>query len=188
MDLDSAKPLTADFITDSVPYLCKGVRDSAVFCFHYIIIEIKLGCRMFHKVITAPSTEAELEKVAKIYEVLGMPGAVGSTDCTHIPLGKCPVSWKNQCTGKEGFPTLSYSMTCDHTRRIMACSGGFPGSYNDKTIARYDSFISDISGADLFKNFTYTLQTKSGPVQKKGKRLFISSCRTHNVATAAIRL
>jgi hypothetical protein len=130
---------------------------------------------MFHKVITAPASKAELDKVAKIYEILGMPGAVGSTDCTHIPLGKCPVSWKNQCTGKEGFPTLSYSMTCDHTRRIMACSGGFPGSYNDKTIARYDSFISDISQNALFKDFTYTLQTKSGAVQKKGSRLFSSN-------------
>jgi hypothetical protein len=109
-------------------------------------------------------------KVAKIYSLLGMPGAVGSTDCTHIALGKCPTSMKNSCTGKEGFPTLSFSMTCDHTRKIMACSGGFPGSYNDMTIARYDSFISEVASNPLFTNHAYSLQLKKGVVQRKGEQ------------------
>ena len=124
-----------------------------------------------------PSTTEEVQKIANIYAMLGIPGAVGSTDCTHIPLGKCPVSWKNSCIGKEGFPTLSYSMTCDHTRKIMACTGGFPGSYNDKTIARYDSFISEVAQNPLFANFKYNLQTKDGAIEKTGcslKGLFVT--------------
>jgi hypothetical protein len=103
--------------------------------------------------------------------MLGMPGAVGSTDCTHIPLGKCPVSWKNSCTGKEGFPTLAYSMTCDHTRKIMHCTGGFPGAYNDKTIARYDSFITDVGQNKMFTNLTYNTKTKQDVVERKGAYL-----------------
>lgn len=84
--------------------------------------------RLFHKVVVPPKNTEELDRIAKIYTMLGLVGAVGSTDCTHVPLGKCPASWRNVCVGKEGFPTLSYSMTCDHSRKIMACSGGFPGS------------------------------------------------------------
>lgn len=134
--------------------------------------------RLFHVTVTPPSTAEEVQKIANIYAMLGIPGAVGSTDCTHIPLGKCPVSWKNSCIGKEGFPTLSYSMTCDHTRKIMACTGGFPGSYNDKTIARYDSFISEVAQKPLFSNFKYNVETKNGVVEKKGcslERVYVSS-------------
>ena len=116
-----------------------------------------------------PKTLEELHKVANIYAMLGIAGAVGSTDCTHIPLGKCPVSWKNSCIGKEGFPTLVYSMTCDHTRRIMHCTGGYPGSYNDKTMARYDSFIDDVGKNPMFTNFSYNIETKQGFVEKKGQ-------------------
>jgi hypothetical protein len=126
--------------------------------------------RLFHIVVAPPKTSEELQKVAKIYDILGIAGAVGSTDCTHIPLGKCPVSWKNSCIGKEGFPTLAYSMTCDHTRKIMHCTGGFPGSYNDKTIARYDSFIEDVGKNPMFTNFSYNIQTQEGLVEKKGHR------------------
>jgi hypothetical protein len=126
--------------------------------------------------VTPPSTTEDVQRIANIYAMLGIPGAVGSTDCTHIPLGKCPVSWRNSCIGKEGFPTLAYSMTCDHTRKIMACSGGFPGTYNDKTIARYDAFISEVAQNPLFKNFKYNLETKQGVIIQKGcfmKSLFI---------------
>ncbi len=106
--------------------------------------------------------------MAKIYDMLGMPGAVGSTDCTHIPLGKCPVSWRNSCIGKEGFPTLVYSMTCDHTRKILHCTGGFPGSYNDKTIARYDAFITDVGRNKMFTDFTYNIRTNQDVIEQKG--------------------
>ena len=125
-------------------------------------------CRLFHAIVAAPATLEELQKVAKIYDMLGMTGAVGSTDCTHIPLGKCPVSWRNSCIGKEGFPTLAYSMTCDHTRKILHCTGGFPGSYNDKTIARYDSFITDVGQNKMYTDFTYNIRTKEGVIQQKG--------------------
>ena len=134
-----------------------------------LFVTFDLCHRLFHKVVTPPKTEEELAALTRIYDMLGMTGAFGSTDCTHIPLGKCPVSWKNSCIGKEGFPTLAYSMTCDHTRRIMACSGGFPGSYNDKTIARYDSLICDVADNPLFTEFSYNVQSDAGVLPRKGK-------------------
>jgi hypothetical protein len=132
--------------------------------------------RLFHIVVAPPATLEELQKVAKIYDMLGIAGAIGSTDCTHIALGKCPVSWKNCCIGKEGFPTLAYSMTCDHTRRIMHCTGGFPGAYNDKTIARYDSFITDVGKNPKFTDFKYSIKTKQGVAEMKGPHKSFAVC------------
>ena len=42
------------------------------------------------------------------HAALGFPGTVGSVDCTHVLLGKCPSDYTNACTGKEGKPSLSY--------------------------------------------------------------------------------
>jgi hypothetical protein len=104
-----------------------GLSESTLSRFFHRFTSI-FASRMFHKVVVPPKTPEELGRIVNVYTMLGLVGAVGSTDCTHVPLGKCPASWRNVCVGKEGFPTLSYSMTCDHTRKIMACSGGFPGS------------------------------------------------------------
>ncbi len=59
-------------------------------------------------------------------------------------------------------------MTCDHTRRIMACTGGFPGTFNDKTISRYDTFIKEVGTAKIFTDFEYTIQTNDGPEARTG--------------------
>jgi hypothetical protein len=127
--------------------------------------------RLFHCSVKAPATRDDVSKLATIYDFLGMSGAIGSTDCTHIALGKCPVHWRNSCVGKEGFPTVSYSMTCDHTRRIMACSGGFPGTYNDKTISRYDTFITAVGSDKLFTDFEYNIHTEEGMEKRQGAHL-----------------
>ena len=182
---DSASPLPADSSIVLSPYSQTGLAkndtshienaldnklSALALLFALFVTLITCLChRLFLKVVTPPKTEAELAALTRIYDQLGMIGAFGSTDCTHIPLGKCPVSWKNSCIGKEGFPTLAYSVTCDHTRRIMACTGGFPGSYNDKTIARYDSLISDAAINPLFTEFSYNVHSNAGVLPRKGK-------------------
>jgi hypothetical protein len=46
-----------------------------------------------------PPVGEDLAKVLNIYEVLGLPGAVGSMDCTHVWWDKCPVELTNSCKG-----------------------------------------------------------------------------------------
>ncbi len=64
-----------------------------------------------------------------MYAALGFPGAIGSVDGVHVPWEMCPTKQtalhKN---GKDGVPTLSFNVTADHTRRIMAVAGSFPGT------------------------------------------------------------
>lgn len=73
----------------------------------------------------------DLEQVNRTYAKLGFPGACGSMDVTHIPLGKCPEGLKQLATGKEKFPTLAFQCVCSPNRRITYCSKGYLGSYND---------------------------------------------------------
>jgi hypothetical protein len=124
--------------------------------------------RLFQCMVRPPETVDELAAQMRIYQRLGLNGACGSTDVTHIPLGKCPRNWQNSCTGKSGKPTLAYSMTCSHSRKIYYCSPGFEGSKNDKTISRYDGFIDKVRTDALYTSAIWPLNTASGTVQRTG--------------------
>ena len=68
----------------------------------------------------------ELARVLNTYALLGLPGCVGSTDCTHIKWDRCPVSLFNLCKGKESYPS----------KKGFRSYSGFWGIKNDKTIVR----------------------------------------------------
>lgn len=53
----------------------------------------------------------------------------------------CPAALRILHTGKEGFPTLAYNVSCDHAGNALFCTAGTYGTCNDKTIIRFDSHI-----------------------------------------------
>jgi len=60
------------------------------------------GCvkYLYSKYVYIPEGE-ELKQVCKVYEKLGLPGCIGSMDCTHILWHRCPKLIRNNCTGKS---------------------------------------------------------------------------------------
>ena len=129
----------------------------------------KFAQRYYAQVVQPPTSHAEILEHVRIYQSLGMGAAVGSTDCTHIELGNCPTKFKVVCTGKSGRPTLSYSLTCSHARKIYHCTAGFFGSKNDKHISKLDSCISAIASEDIYRNFAWTLDVRDDTtVEEKG--------------------
>ena len=40
--------------------------------------------------------------------------------------------------GKEGFPTLQFNVSCDHTLKIVHVADAQPGARNDKTCILFD--------------------------------------------------
>ncbi|CAB1096341.1 unnamed protein product [Ectocarpus sp. CCAP 1310/34] len=64
------------------------------------------------------------DEVMCMYDKLGMTGAIGSTDVTHIGWGMCPFTLGRSYTGKEGFPTIAYQVTVDHAGRAIAITSG----------------------------------------------------------------
>ena len=53
----------------------------------------------------------------------------------------CPASLRTLHTGKEGFPTIAYNVSCDHKGNAFFVTAGTYGSCNDKTIIRFDRHI-----------------------------------------------
>ena len=58
------------------------------------------GCvqYLYPKYVYIPEGE-EMDQVRKVYEKLGLPGCIGSMDCTHIFWHRCPKLIRNNCTG-----------------------------------------------------------------------------------------
>jgi hypothetical protein len=112
---------------------------------------------------TLSVVRADIERVMEVYAQLGLAGCCGSTDCVHIHWDRCPAQQRNNHVGKEGFPTLSYSVTCTHSRRITAATCGFPGAINDKTISKYDTFLQGFCENTVYSDVSYSLENCENP-------------------------
>ena len=62
----------------------------------------------FYSTYVNRPTGEKLHKVMKVFELMGLPGCIGSTDCVHLKWDRCPVGLAQLCSGKEGYPTLAY--------------------------------------------------------------------------------
>ena len=103
----------------------------------------------------------QLLKCMEVYRVLGVPGALGSADCTHVSLGKCPEGLRWLCIGKEGYPTLSFFVIVDHHRRVQYVSSAHYGGCNGITVSKNDPMLRSIREGK-FKDTEYVLYDKDG--------------------------
>ena len=57
-----------------------------------------------------PRTQEELRESESKYAKCGFPGAFCSFDVVHAAWHQCPHGFTHTCTGKEGFPTLAWTV------------------------------------------------------------------------------
>ncbi|CAM9129945.1 unnamed protein product, partial [Discosporangium mesarthrocarpum] len=72
-------------------------------------------------------------------------------------------------TGKEGFATVDFDVTVEHTRRVVSVTTGFAGAKNDKLIVEYESGIQTIKHDLMYLQLEYKLlHSKENKHTKKG--------------------
>lgn len=132
------------------------------------------AAKYFSVYCSPPDTVEEIKHTTDVYARMGLPGCIGSTDCVHIRWERCPAGGRTGHKGKEGYPTLSYEVTVDHSKRIMAATQGHPGARNDKTIVKFDGFVTALHDGTLYNDVVYDLLDKDGvPRQQKGLYLIV---------------
>ena len=110
----------------------------------------------------------KLTRMMNVYSRMGLPGCIGSTDCVHLKWDRCPIGITNLCKGKEGYPSLSYSCTVDHHRRILGVTRSNYGTRNDKTIVRLDTYIMDVHLKKVNQDVEFDVFVDGSLVKRKG--------------------
>ena len=160
-------------------YCFDGVEELCLISGENLRVFFHKFCEMFSKEKFAeycshPTSENDIKRSMKVYTELGLPGCIGSTDCVHVRWERCPSGQRSLHKGKEGYPTLSYEVTVDHTKRIMAATQGHPGARNDKTIVKFDGFVTDIHQGKLYSDVPYKLfDDMGGVIDEKGLYLIV---------------
>ena len=121
--------------------------------------------RLFQKFCLPPSTDEEIDKIERLYAAAGFPGCMGSFDVTHVPLQSLSVNLVNQYkNGKHDYPTKAFEVVVDHTSRVLYVCPGMPGTYNDKTIVKYDDFVNGLRTTPLFRDYKWSCYDSNGQV------------------------
>lgn len=120
------------------------------------------GDKVFEEYVKPPKNIEEVKTLSSQFEPLGFVGCVGTGDVVHIPWDRCCHGLRSNYVGKEHFPTLAFEVFCSYERRIIACSPSFPGAVNDKSIVKFDKYVSQVLRNDIFTRFPYKLCDKDG--------------------------
>ena len=119
--------------------------------------------RLYPEYVKEPSTLADIDDSRAEFTEAGFNGCIGSCDATHIIMEKCPGKLKNQhLGGKLSQTARAYQITVNHKRKILSSTVGLPGTWNDKTVVRFDSFINRINRGELYGNISYNLFKLNG--------------------------
>lgn len=149
-------------------------------------------CRKFvdafyHKWIYLPTGD-ELKEIMDQYDALGFTGAVGSTDVTHVAWGGTPFNLTESYKGKEGYCTIAFEATVDHSGRVLGIAGGFPGAQNDKTIVHSDGLVASVRNEPPYSTMTYKLKKADGTESEEEGAYLIVDGGYHNVSSRTTAL
>jgi hypothetical protein len=129
---------------------------------------VRWGCKcLYPQYVKRPQTQAEFDALMEPYTALGLPGTLCSIDATHVELHWCSDNEKISATGKSGKPTRAFQIAVNFERKILSTTKGYYGSWNDKTIAKRDTFLKDLRDNKIGKDIKWRLYGCDGVSQER---------------------
>lgn len=121
-----------------------SISEETIRVFFHVFIDF--GSTVLYSLyVRAPTNCHEASQHTAEYEMAGFPGAVGSTDATHIMLERVSYRLRQTHIGfKMSHTARTYNITVNHRRQILATTSGHPARWNDKTLALFDNFMTDL--------------------------------------------
>ncbi len=113
---------------------------------------------MYDKYVRSPETHADAQSHTGEYQLAGFPGAVGSTDATHVLIERLECRFRQSHIGfKMAHTARTYKVTVNHRRRILTSTKGHPARWNDKTLAKFDDFMQKINDGTILDDVCFEL-------------------------------
>jgi hypothetical protein len=86
----------------------------------------------------------------------GFPRAIGSMDATHVTIEKVSYRLRQAHLGPKLHTTArSYNIVVNHRRRILSTTSGHPSRLNDKTLVRFDHFVTNIKNSHILSDLEF---------------------------------
>jgi len=109
-----------------------------------------------------PPTDEELEHILTRNAARGMPGCIGSIDCTHWHWAKCPKALGGQYLDRKGKRSIGIETVCDEDLYICNLFVGCPGAYKDKNVLTCSPLMLGVNaGVWPPRTYSYTLNGRS---------------------------
>ncbi len=114
---------------------------------------------LYQRYVLSPSSADEARQHMAEYTEAGFPGAVGSTDATHVILECIPNKHRQSHLGfKSTHTARAYNITVNHRRQILATTTGHhPARWNDKTLAIFDPFMQGLQEGKILDDLEFDL-------------------------------
>ena len=113
---------------------------------------------LYTQYVRPPQTCHDAREHTSEYEMAGFPGAIGSTDATHILLERVAYRLRQTHIGfKMSHTARTYNITVNHRRQILATTTGHPARWNDKTLALFDHFMMDLKDGSILNDMYFDL-------------------------------
>jgi len=107
-------------------------------------------------------TAEELEHILRRNAARGLPGCIGSIDCTHWTWARCAKALAGQYKDRNGKVSVVIETVCDEDLYIWHLFVGCPGAYNDKNVLAASPLMLDINdGVWPPRTYKYTLNGRT---------------------------
>jgi len=105
-----------------------------------------------------PPTPPEIEKILARNDERGLPGCLGSLDCSHWEWSSCPKARAGTYQGRDGRRSIVIEAICDEDTWIYHIFAGSPGSLNDINVLYQSPMYMDvITGKWPPREFSFTV-------------------------------
>ena len=118
---------------DDIAEMSNGCENTVNYVFRLFCINF--FDTFFNEFVYIPTGES-LKRTMDAYEAVGIPGAMGSMNATHVGWDKCPTFYTHLCKGKEKYPTVAFDCGVDHFRFLQYVSDAYFGATNDIQICQ----------------------------------------------------
>jgi len=113
---------------------------------------------LFERYVIQPTNAEMAAPHTAEYNKAGFHGAVGSTDATHVLSERIGNSIANHHSGSKLPGTArTFNITVNHRRRILSSTTGHPSRWNDKTLVRFDKFVTGIRNGKVLDDVEFQL-------------------------------
>ena len=116
----------------------------------------------YKQFVKLATTYDEIERNEKVFNKLGLPGAVYSMDGVHCAADNVAHRYRHRYIGKEGYPTVAWNVLSSHSKKIAHVSCMFMGSKNDKTMVRRDDGVLAVKNDSLFTEYHFWIYDMDG--------------------------